>query len=401
MKAATRGSTAHDRGRRGNGEGSIYQRASDGLWLAVITVGYTEAGKPKRKSYSGRTRPEVAEKLKVALRDQQLGTLPTAPDRQVIGEYLEYWLENAARRTVRARTHESYETIVRLYIAPEWRKAGKDTRGLGKLRLAKLAGQDVEAWLNRLLARGLSARTVEYALTVLRRALGHAVKLGLIQRNVALLVDPPRVVQKEMRALTPQEARSFLDAVRGDPLEALYTVAVALGLRRGEALALRWQDVDMERGTLAVNGSLQRFGGKLQISETKTPRSRRTITMPTVVRDAFRAHRVRQLEQRMAARKWQETGLVFTTSTGTAVEPRNVVRAFKAALQRAGLPDIRFHDLRHTAASLLLAQGVHPRVIMETLGHSQFGTTMNLYSHVTAELQRDAADRMDALLGTS
>jgi integrase len=202
-----------------------------------------------------------------------------------------------------------------------------------------------------------------------------------------------------MRSLDPDEARTFLATVKGDRLEALYSVALSLGLRQGEALGLLWENVDLDTGILKVRTALQRIEGKQQLVEPKTAKSRRNIIMPEVTITSLRTHRIRQLEERLAAgTRWKEQGLVFTSTIGTPLDQRNSFRLFQEALQRAGLPHIRFHDLRHTCASLLLAQGVHPRVVMETLGHSQISLTMDTYSHVIPALQRDAADRMNALL---
>ena len=199
--------------------------------------------------------------------------------------------------------------------------------------------------------------------------------------------------------MTPKQARTFLEAVKGDRLEALYRVALALGLRKGEALGLRWQDADLDGAQLRVRYSMQRIEGKLQLVETKTKRSRRTISMPVSVVSALRLHRARQLQERLlAGAKWQDSSLIFTTTIGTPIDGRNVNRHFNAILKEAGLPKKHFHDLRHTCASLLLAQGVHPRVVMEILGHSTIGMTMNTYSHVIPALQQDAAALMDALL---
>jgi integrase len=181
-------------------------------------------------------------------------------------------------------------------------------------------------------------------------------------------------------------------------LRAVFTVPLAVGLRPGEALGLYWQDVDLEAGTLSLCRALQRIEGKLQLVELKTRRSRRTIALPGVALAALKRHRVQQREERvLAGGRWQETALIFTTKHGTPLEPRNVVRTFKRILWKAGLPNQRFYDLRHTCASLLLAQGVHPRVVMEILWHSQISLTMNTYSHVIPQLQRDAAERMDEL----
>ena len=199
--------------------------------------------------------------------------------------------------------------------------------------------------------------------------------------------------------MTPEQARAFLDAAHGQRLEALYAVALALGLRQGEALALRWVDLDLDAGFVTVRAGLQRVAGRLVLVEPKTPKSRRTIAAPPIVVAALRAHRSRQLQDRLAAgAAWQDLDFVFCTQTGGPLDSRNVTRDFQRSLAKAGLPHMRFHDLRHSCASLLLAQGVHPRVVMETLGHSQIALTLNTYSHVIPVLQREAADRMEAAL---
>jgi len=286
-------------------------------------------------------------------------------------------------------TYASYAAEIRLHIGP----------ALGRFALSKLGPHEVQRYLNRELASGLSARTVQYHHAILRSALTQAVKWGLVPRNVAQLVESPRVRREEVRPLTPEEARHFLTAMRGDRLEALYTVALAIGLRRGEAVALRWDDVDLEAATVRVRRGLRRIEGKLQFLEVKSEHSRRTISLPRVVLATLRTHRVRQMEERLeAGDTWRDHGLVFPSRVGTPLEPRNVNRSFHRALKRAGLPPRRFHDTRHTCASLLLAQGVHPRVVMEILGHSRISVTMDIYSHVMPALQEEAADRMDTLL---
>ncbi len=372
--------------RRGPGDGGITRR-KDGRWEAKIELGYRN-GKRDRKSIYGKTRREVADRLSDAQNAKKQG-LPVVVERQTLGHFLAAWLEDSVRPTVRPKTYDSYAQVVRLYIEPE----------LGRIQLGKLTPQEIQHLLNKLLKTGLSPRTVRYCLAVLRMSLGRAYKWSLVPRNVAQLVDPPRSRRYEMRSLSPQEARVFLNTVRGDRLEALYSVALALGLRQGEALGLRWEDIDMDKCTLKVRYALQRIDGKPRLVEPKTQKSRRTIFMPQVTVNALRAHRVPQIEERpVAGTRWKESGLVFTSTIGTSLDPRNAFRLFQEALQRAGLPHIRFHDLRHTCASLLLAQGVHPRVVMETLGHSQISLTMDTYSHVIPALQRDAADRMDAVL---
>lgn len=246
--------------------------------------------------------------------------------------------------------------------------------------------------------KGLSPRTVQYVRAVLRKALNQALKWGRVPRNVALLVDPPTATKPQIKPLTPEQGRKLLDAARGHRLEALYRVALSLGLRQGEALGLRWEDVDLDAGTLRVAMALQRRKGVKELVMPKTEQSRRTLPLPAVLVAALRAHRTRQLEERLAVGPmWREHGMVFPSTVGTPLEPRNVTRHFKALLERAGLPNVRFHDLRHSCATLLVAQGVHPRLVMEVLGHSQIHLTMNTYAHVLPEAQREALALMDGL----
>jgi integrase len=375
--------------KRGSLEGSIYRR-SDGRWAGVVHLGY-EGGKRQRKAFYGKTRQEVAQKLTTALRTHQQG-LPLAGERQTVGQFLSQWLEESAKPSVRTSTLRGYEAKVRIHIVP----------ALGSLPLVKLTAQRLQAFLNERCQSGLSPQTVQHLRAILRAALSDAVRWGLIARNVATLVDGPRVSREEVRPLSPAEARRLLEAVKEDRLEALYTVALALGLRQGEALGLRWEDVDLESGTLAVRVALERAGGRFNLVEPKTKRSRRSIALPEIAVMALRAHRGRQLKERLlAGSEWRDAlGLVFTTPGGAPVHGTNVTRRFQEILSRTDLPRQRFHDLRHACASLLLAQGIHPRVVMETLGHSRIGLTMDTYSHVIPELQREAAAKIDAVLSS-
>lgn len=373
------------RTKRGNYEGSVYRR-SDGRWVAAVSL-----GDGKRVHRYAKTRSEAAAKLAAVLKTAQ-DQLPIPPERGTVGQFLEYWLANTAKRTVRPSTFVSYEGLVRVHLVPE----------LGKVPLIKLSPQHVERMINRKLATGLSPRRVEYARAVLRRALNDALRWGLIARNVATLVTPPRAQRYEIRPLDPDQARRFLDTVRADRLEALYSVALAVGLRQGEALGLRWDDVDLGGAVIHVRHALQRVDGKLQLVEPKTARSRRVVVLPATVVKALREHRVRQLAERLAAgSEWIDRDLVFCTPRGRPLDASNVTHAFQKHLARAGLPRQRFHDLRHACASLLLAQGVNPRVVMEVLGHSQITLTLNTYSHVLPSLSEEAARRMDAVLAAS
>ena len=373
--------------RRGPNEGSIYQRG-DGRWEGAVHIGY-ENGRRVRKFVIAPTRAEAAAKLGPLLkaRDERR---PIPDQRTRLGPFLHQWLDEVARPTVRASTFSSYEGIVRLHLTPD----------LGRLALAKLTPVDVQRLLNAKRAAGLSPRRVAYIHAVIRRALVTAERWGLVSRNVAKLVDPPRVQRHEIRPLSPEEARLLLDSAVGDRLVALYLTALATGLRQGELLGLRWEDVDLEARRLWVRHTLARVDAKLVLLEPKTERSRRTIVLPEVAVSALRAHRTRQLMERLAAgTRWQDTGHVFATTVGTPIEAARVTRAFHAALARAGLPQSRFHDLRHAAATFLLAQGFTLEDVKNLLGHSSIVLTSNTYGHVLEQRQEQVAAGMDALLG--
>jgi integrase len=374
--------------KRANNEGSIYRR-KDGRWAASVDLGQAD-GRRRRKAFYATTRQEVARKLQAAQRALADG-LPLAGQRQTVGAFLETWLSGVARR-VRPKTFERYRQIVRLHLVPR----------LGRIPLAQLMPAHVEAAMNQAQDEGASPQSAAHHRAVLRGALNVAMRDSLVGRNVAALAAPPRIPEHEVRALSRGDARALLEAVRGDRLEALFTVALALGLRQGEALALRWTDINLDDGALTVQRSLQRVNGEWCFVEPKTTRSRRTIPLPGPVTAALREHRARQLQERLRlGPAWQgETwgDLVFADEAGCPLSGFHVSRRFKGLLRVAGIPAMRYHDLRHGAASLMAAQGVPARVCMELLGHSQISTTMNIYAHVAPELGRDAAERIGAAL---
>jgi integrase len=373
--------------RRGPNEGTIRKR-KDGRWEARVVV-TDPAGFRVRRSFLGRDRGTVRGRLEDSLRAEANG-ISVATDKLTLGAFLASWLESV-EPTVRPRTFQGYEMIVRVHLAP----------GLGHLRLIRLSPQQVQVFLNARDKSGRSPRTVAIIRAVLRLALGQAERWGLVSRNVAKLVAAPRVVRREIRPLDPPEARRFLDAIADDRDRALYVTALGVGLRQGELLGLSWADVDLEGGTLRVRQALQRVHGELQLVEPKSATSHRIVALPDLVLEALRAHRVRQLEERLASGvRWgpDPWDLVFLTTVGTPMDGPRVTRRFQQVLAQNDLPRQRFHDLRHACASLMLAQGVAPRVVMETLGHSQISLTMNTYSHVAPSLGRDAAERMDSIL---
>ncbi len=306
-----------------------------------------------------------------------------------LGPFLEHWLTDVVRRSVRPKTFASYESIVRIHLAP----------ALGHLELAAIRPGEIQTYLNEKAASGLAPRTVAYHRNILRQALGHAERTELVTRNVAKLALPPRIPRRQVVPLTPDEARIFLATIAGEPHEALYLVALGVGLRQGEILGLRWADVDVAAGTLRVRAALQRVDGQFAFVEPKSATSRRTVSLPAIVQTALVAHQARQVAEPEHCRpSGAFADLVFTTSVGGPLDGINVTRRFQRILRSAGLPRQRFHDLRHACASLLLAQGVPARVVMETLGHSQISLTLNTYSHVIPALGREAASRMDEVL---
>lgn len=379
-------------GKRGNGEGSIYQRVSDGKWVGSITL-----ENRKRKVIYGKTRKEVQEKLKAALHAQQQGTLITAR-QQTLKQYIEDWLENTHRQNIRPRSYERYEEIVRLHIVP----------AIGNIPLQKLTPQRLQKLYSDKLKEGCSAVTVIAIHNLLHKALDNAVRWELVAQNVCKKVSPPRRVRPEMKSLTPDQVQKLLEAARGHPQEALFILALSTGMRRGELLGLKWQDINFTEGTLQVRRVLSRVPTKMveQIgqryieAEPKTPKSRRSIALAAVGLDALKLHRERQLKMReKAAEAWEDHDYVFCTPTGKYLTPgHNALVQLKMLLEKAGLPDIRFHDLRHSAASMLLSMGTHPKVVQELLGHSQISMTMDIYSHVLPSMQREAMSKLDAVL---
>jgi integrase len=270
---------------------------------------------------------------------------------------------------------------------------------LGEIRLDRLSPEQVQNFLNGKLKDGLSSKTVAYIRQVLRTSLDQAMRWNLVSRNVVTLVPAPRKERKAIRPLEPHHVDMFLSAVAGRRLEALYITTLALGLREGEVLGLQWDDINLRAGTVRVQRQLQRFAGRLHLVEPKTDRARRVLDLPQSVATALTEHQKRQVIERLTAGvHWSEHGLVFSTATGTPLEARSLLRDFRQVIRKGHLPPIRFHDLRHSCATMLLVQGVPARVVMEILGHSEISLTMNTYSHVIPGLRKDAAARMDDLL---
>jgi len=398
---------------RANGDGTVYQR-KDGRWEAagyVLAPGDTR----KRVRVYGSTRKEALAKLTEKIATSNRGVpVPTAQGS--VAAYLTYWLENVAVHQLRETTHTRYTACTNRYLIP----------GLGKRKLAKLTAKDVRTWLNQLrttcqcCARGLDAArdqprccgigtccgkrlsplTLAYIHSVLKSALEHAVREEEIPRNVARNVRTGTPRPRRFEPLTADEARTFLAAAQGHRLHALFELALRTGLRKGELLGLRWEDIDHGSGTASIRRTLQRTRtGGLTTLPTKTVSSERRIALPAPCLLALRAHRKQQAQEKQkAGAGWMDSGHVFTRPDGHPIEPATLTRHFNALLRRARLRQIRFHDLRHSTATLLLEQGVELVVIKELLGHAHIGVTATVYAHVRLRLQRDAIDLLGRTL---
>lgn len=381
--------------KRGNGQGAVFKR-KDGRWVAVQTLGFDAEGRQLRRHFYGSSKNEVGRRLEDALRARRTGMAP--PDeRRTVARQLSDWLEGI-RPTVRPSSFVRYEGDVRRWIAP----------AIGNIPLIRLAPADVRRLLASCAAAGLSARSVSHVHATLRTAVGAAVRDGLVVRNVPALVSAPPAPKARVRPIGPDDARAILTAVEADRLGPLVTVTIGVGLRLGEALGLRWADVDLKDGTLSVRTALRRTPVEFReegepiyrLVAPKTDRSRRTIQLPAFATTALQRQRRAQAEERLAAgNRWLENDLVFAGQIGGPLPPGSVTRRFEALVARAGLGRLRFHDLRHAAATVMLAQGVELRVISEMLGHSSLGMTADVYAGVVPALGRAAAARMDEALG--
>ena len=358
------------------GEGSIYQDKAKGLFYGTVELGRGPDGRRLRKKVSGKTKTEVRALLRQVGREVDDGTVELGP-AMATGQWLDFWVVDWLPGKVAAPTEKFYRQVVRDWVKPY----------VGNVPLAKLTVEHVEHMMRALEAKGLSPRTQAMARGALRRALRIAEQRGRAVRNVAAISQAPKGAGSKVDdALDADEVGQVIQAAQGDRLEALAVLVVLVGLRQAEALDLRWDDVDLERGVLTVHG-------------TKSKTSERTVALPGVVASALRRHRARQREERLAASLWADAGLVFTTSIGTRINGKNALAWWHGLTIRAGVGRRRFHASRHTAATLMLNDGVALEVVSATLGHASLAITADVYAKVRPELQRTAADAMDKRFG--
>jgi len=368
--------------RRGKGEGSISQR-SDGLWVGRLGAGTDATGKRLRKVVYGKTKKEAADKLTKLASQKLNGTLST-DDKTTVEQFIDRWLDDSASMQVRATTLASYKQICRIHVTPK----------IGKTKLSKLSPANVQNLLAEMSRSGKSPRLIQMAYTMIHLALSKAVKWGLVARNVAEAVDRPSVEKHEITPMNGDEILKFLKAAKTDRLYAMYVLALATGMRQGELFGLQRDDVDLNAATITVRRTLVELAGKISTNPPKTDKGRRLIELPKMATDELWRHGERMLAEGLGDCVW-----VFPDTDGNPLRRQNVLRrSFSPILKRAGLTNVRFHDLRHSSATLLLKAGVHPKVVQERLGHSQIGITMDTYSHCLPSMQKEAAGKLDSML---
>ena len=371
--------------KRGNGEGSIYRRKSDGYWVGSLSL-----PDGNRKVFYGKKQSEVIAKLDEAANDLRRGMLAVGSNT-TLQEYLENWLENVHKPTIRLSTYLNYRKLLKNYLVP----------GLGKVKIHRLTPQQVQGFYSQKMSEGLAPKTVNNIHGVLHKALDNAVKWKVLPRNVCDAVTPPRIPRKEKNVLTKQQAHTLLEEVRAHRLEALLTLAITTGMREGELLALHWQDINFEDCSLQVKRAVSYLKGYGYVeSEPKTAKGRRMIKLPVFVVDILVRHKAQQEEQRReVGSTWIDKDLVFTNALGYYYSSSTLRKVFRRFLVSISLPHMRFHDLRHSAATILLAMKVHPKVVQEILEHSQITMTLDVYSQALPSMQEDVTKQWDSEFG--
>ena len=374
--------------KNGNGEGGITRHKKSGLYMARYTV-QAPTG-PKRKTIYGKEREEVAEKLIEALSNRNKGLIFEGED-QTLSAYLDRWLNGSVKGSVKPSTYESYERMIRNHIKP----------ALGHRKLKNLAPDHVQYFYEQKLDAGLASGTVRLMHGILHKALEQAVKWGIIPRNVCKATTPPKPNPEEIHPLDAEQARRLLEVASeaGDRLEALYVLAVTAGLRIGELLGLKWEDMDLDAETLHVRRTRSQAKSGPSFTTPKSGKGR-SIRLTQRAVEALKSHKAVQNAERLKLGDlWENNDLVFCTTAGKLLDFRNVATAsFKPLLKKAGLPDIRFHDLRHTCATLLLSRGHHPKLVQELMGHASVAMTLDRYSHVLPGMGEQTAAAMEAAL---
>ncbi len=397
---------AHKPKARANGEGTLFQRKSDLLWIGRLPVGYNPDGSVKYLKFSGKKQADVREKMDKAKTEVRTNTY-VEPNKITLGEWLDTWLNITIKESVKNTTWLSYKGIIEKHIIPEiggYKLLQLQTANLQKLYNDKLNGGRVDKrkvggkMVNK--DGGLSPKTIRYMHTIIHSALKQAVNEKVMQVNAADHVKLPKNPKKEMKTLAVKDISTFLDAAKTSRYYSAFLLDLYTGLRRGELLGIRWKDCDLKNGKITVVQQLVYEGGKHVIRELKTERSQnRVISIPEEMVQELKDYKKRQAEERKSLGLSEiYDGLVFTSETGTFVQTRNFDRCFKAILKKAKLEEIRIHDLRHTFALLSLQAGADIKTLQNDLGHESIQTTLDKYGHVNDEMKRDAANKRSQLL---
>jgi integrase len=360
------------RKRRSRGEGSLFYHDHKGLWVSQITL-----PNGKRRIKYSKKQSIVREWLQTAQNELRQGFLP-ANDVVTIGEFLTHYFETVGRETLRPRTQEMYASFLKVHIIPS----------LGRIKLKDLRPSDLQELYTKKLQSGLSRRSVQILHGIIRRCLNQAVSWGVIPRNVCHMVKAPRPDKKAPAFYTSEQIKALLEAVKDHPYRLIYVLLCSGGFREGEVLGIHIEDWDGKNRTVNVRHTVVTLKGGMVISEPKTQSSKRAVVLPKSV-----AHEVNRYIEQLNRKQ----GLIFTTRSGKPISPRNFIRHFKSVIKPAGLPDLSVHGLRHSHASLLLAEGVNPKIVQERLGHTSIALTLQLYSHTSPSLQDMAADKLEDL----
>jgi integrase len=367
------------------------ERQGKTVWTTLVQLPPDpETGKRRQTRISRPTKHEVEVEVAKLTAGKADGTYSEAAASKItVAEYLDKWLKHISA-TIRPASHGRYSEVVRLHIKPE----------LGKVQLAKLTPLQVQRFYGKLLDDGLSKSTVNNIHAMFHRALSQAMKWGLLTRNVTEMTEPPTRTKREYIVWTGDQVRSFLAVAERDEYAALWRLAVYTGMRRGELLGLKWEDIDLNKAVLSVKRTYSRgTDNKFEAGQTKTASGRRQITLPSNVVESLRTHRVQQLEARVHLKgDYHDQGYVFADAIGDVTHPNTLTHHFHNLIADAKLPRIRIHDLRHGHATLLMEDGVHPKVVSERLGHSNTRVTLDLYSHVTPTMQRQVSNRLESLI---
>ncbi len=369
---------------------TVYRQGKS--WRVVVDSGTDEHGKRLRTSETVRgTKADAQRRERELLTAIDKGA-PINTSKITLGEHLDDWLRRKEAR-VALKTSEDYHDIIRCYLKPR----------LGNVPISKLTPRHVEELHRYMGNKGLSARSVQYTHRILSQALKYAVKMEILARNVCNVVDPPKLKRKEIHVMDTDNVQIFLEATRGNLYWPVFFLAIYTGLRRGEVLGLRWQDLNIQNGTISVNQVVNRIRGKgLVIGEPKTASSRRLVSLPASASRLLIDLKLKEGERlESIGMGWNASALIFSNVDGGPLSPSTVSHNFSKALKKAGLPHMRFHDLRHTHATLMLEQGIHPKVVSERLGHSSINITLDTYSHVLPGMQDEAVQVFEQALQIS